>query len=437
MRMYWMPALVAAAGCAGALDRKHDYDTMLGELQRDVRPEAPAAFGERLDRGALVRAVLARNPSVAAMRQAWRAAMADVRRAGTLDDPTVTYEVAPLSIASTSVRFGQRVQVSQKLPWPGKRALEGDAAVAEAEVAHEDVRATQLELAELASNLYDDYALVVQELALNEHHRMLGEQMKKAAEAQLAAGRGSTQDALAAEVELGKVAQDRLALETEREATIAQLDGLLHVAPDVPLPPPVVEPVATTEPPALDALLRLAAERPDARAANERIAGGTARVESAERAFYPDFELMASYDSMWDMPEHRWMVGVGIEIPLQRGKREAAADAARARVAQASAELDRLRDDVRVAIFRARRDVVESNAVVTSYDQQLLPASRAQVDAALQGFVIGRNDFTAVIAAERSARDLEIGAARARAQLSKRRTALDKATGRLPGGGVP
>ncbi|HET9992594.1 MAG TPA: TolC family protein, partial [Kofleriaceae bacterium] len=269
------------------------------------------------------------------------------------------------------------------------------------------------------------------------HHRMLAEQMKKAAEAQLAAGRGSTQDALAAEVQIGMLAQDRLGLETDREATIAQLDGLLHMAPDAPLPPPLVETATTTEPPALEVLLRMAAERPDAHAANERIAGDTARVDAADRTFYPDFELMASYDSMWDMPEHRWMVGVAIEVPLQRSKREAAADGARARVAQVSAELDRLRDDIRVAVFRARREVVESNAMVTSYDERLLPASRAQIDAALQGFVIGRNDFSTVLAAEHGARDVEIGAARARAQLSKRRTALDKATGRLPGGGVP
>jgi outer membrane protein TolC len=194
---------------------------------------------------------------------------------------------------------------------------------------------------------------------------------------------------------------------------------------------------AVKEPPALGELLKLAADRPDALAAGERIAGNTARVESAERAFYPDLELMASYDSMWDMPEHRWMVGVGIEVPLQRGKREATADAARARVAQATDLLDRLRDDVKVEVFRARRDVVESNQIVKSYDEQLVPAARAQVEAALQGFVIGRNDFTAVITAERSAREIELGSYRARTQLSKRLAALDKATGRLPGGGLP
>ncbi|MGE5186744.1 MAG: TolC family protein, partial [Acidobacteriota bacterium] len=94
-------------------------------------------------------------------------------------------------------------------------------------------------------------------------------------------------------------------------------------------------------------------------------------------------------------------------------------------------------DDVRVEVFRARRDVVASNALVTTYDTQLLPPARARVDAALQGFIIGRNDFTSVLSAETSARELELAADAARAELSKRRTALDRATGRLPGGGAP
>ena len=443
MRMSWMPALLAVAGCAGSLERTHDYDTMLGAMRRDdaARPDADAALAAvtsatTLDRTALVRAVLARNPSIGAMRAAWHAAAADVRAAGTLDDPMVTYEVAPLSIAG-SVPFGQRVQVTQKLPWPGKRAVAGDIAAADAEMAHEDLRGMTVELAEMTSGLFDDYALVIQELAVNDHHRMTTEQMKKAVEAQLAAGRGSTQDALAAEVELGRMAQERVVLETERETIVARLDGLLHRAPDAQLPPPAPIAPVVAEPPPLSQLLARAAERPDARAATERIAGATARVQGAERAFYPDFEVMGSYDSMWGMPEHRWMVGVGIEVPLQRGKRDADLDAARARVTQASDQLDRLRDDVKVDVFSARRAVVESNAIVTSYDQQLVPATRAQVEAALQGFVIGRNDFTAVITAERTAREIELASYRARTELSKRLAALDKATGRLPGGAVP
>jgi cobalt-zinc-cadmium efflux system outer membrane protein len=442
MQTCWMSALLALAGCAGALDRTSPHPSFPSSStsEPDAPPRAAGALftTEPLDRAALIRAVLAGNPGVAAMRAAWRAATAEVRAAGAFEDPRVTYEVAPLSIAR-DVAFGQRVQVSQKLAWPGKRALATQAATADAELARQDVRATALELAALASSLFDDYAWTEQALAVNDHHRTTIATMQQAAAAQLAAGRGTPGDAFATEVELGRMAQERLRLASERERVVARLNGLLHRAPDAVLPAPAPGDVAPalTEPPPLAALLARAAERPDTHAARAQIAGDTARVAAADRAFYPDVEVMASYDSMWDVAEHRWMVGLGVALPVQRGAREAAADAARARLAQASAQLARVRDDVAVEVFRARREVVESAQVVASFDAQLVPAARAQVDAALRGLAAGRNDVTAVITAERGAREIELDAYRARTELSKRLAALDKATGRLPGGGLP
>jgi len=52
--------------------------------------------------------------------------------------------------------------------------------------------------------------------------------MKKVAEARMASGRGSTQDALQAEVELGHLEHDRVMLETERIMVSAHINGLLH-----------------------------------------------------------------------------------------------------------------------------------------------------------------------------------------------------------------
>lgn len=431
---------VLATGCLGRSPAASDH-AVLAELRRVTSAPADDArlvalvSASRLDRGELIAAVLAGNPGVAAMRAAWRAAASDAEAAGALDDPMVSYELAPLSIGS-SAPFGQRVQIRQKLAFPRKRGLAADAAASAARVAHGELRAMRLELAELVSGLYDDYALAEHELAINDHHRRITEQMKRAAEAQLASGRASPQDAIAADVELATMAQERVMIESRRAAVIARLNGLLHRAPDLPLPAPSDPAVAPAEPAALDQLLRGAAERPDAQAAGARIAGHDAEVALAERAFYPDLEVMAGYDAMAEMAEHRWMLGIAIELPVLRGKRAAMRDAARARANAARAELDRLGDDIRVELAQARRDVIESNALVASY-QPLVIAVRAQVEAALAGFVTGRNDFTAVITAERSARERELAALAAQAELSKRRAALDRATGRLPGGGTP
>src|SRR5690349_17228549 len=124
--------LITVGACAGAGAREHD--AMLAALQQSERGR-PAQLGDdvalgsgTLDRAALVAAVLARNPDLDAARATWRAAIATYPSATALEDPMLTYEVAPASIAS-DVPFGQRVELTQKLPWPGKRGAAGDAAL--------------------------------------------------------------------------------------------------------------------------------------------------------------------------------------------------------------------------------------------------------------------------------------------------------------------
>lgn len=431
--------LAFATGCAST---SPTYDTMLGELRREDQSRADSdaqltslARADSLDRGQLVAAVLAANRELAVMREGWRAAVAEVPAAGAFDDPMISYEIAPLSIASSSAPLGQRVQLSQKLPFPGKRDLAHDAAIAEAEAMRGDVEGMRLALAESASQLYDDSFVNARAAEINEKHRVLLEQLKKAAEARLASGRGSTQDALQAEVELGHLEHEHAMLETERISIVARLNGLLHRSPSAPLPPPPTELSVPAEPPALASLTRDArTARPQKAAAEARVRAGEANVAAAERAYYPDLELMASYDSMWDMPEHRWMVGVAIDVPIQRGKRDAEVAAQRARVAQARASVEQQDDEIGVEVTRAHRELVEALHVVKLYDERLLPTARTQVDAAVGGFTTGANDFPAVIAAERGLREIELAALRAHADASRRASTLERVTGRVAGG---
>ncbi len=433
--------LVVLAGCAATSSRHSQYDTMLGDLRRDEQARAAidtkiaaATSARTLDRRALIEAALVANRELESMRQAWRAALAAVPGAGSLEDPMARYSIAPLSLGSDAP-FGQRIELSQKLPFPGKRRFAVDVAVAEAEAMRGDLRAARLMIAELASQLFDDAFVNARAIEINAHHRTLLEQMRKVADARVASGRGSIQDALQAEVELGQIERERLMLETERVAIAARLNGLMHRDPSAPLPPPPAELGVPADPAAIAVLERAALDaRPQKATAEAKLAGAEAGVRGAERAYYPDLELMGSYDSMWDLPEHRWMVGVGIEIPLQRGKRAADVDAARARVAQARSSIERTVDDIRVEVTRAHREFVEALAVAKLYDTRLLPAARAQVDAALGGFTSGQNDFPAVIQAERGLREIELAAFRARADAWRRQAALDRAVGRVTGG---
>ena len=85
----------------------------------------PLAGIKELSVDVLVDQVLARNPSLAQMVAAWQAASARYPQVTSLEDPMVTGKLGPGSFGSNNVDFAYMVEVSQKLPFPGKRGLRG------------------------------------------------------------------------------------------------------------------------------------------------------------------------------------------------------------------------------------------------------------------------------------------------------------------------
>jgi cobalt-zinc-cadmium efflux system outer membrane protein len=408
------------------------------------RAPAPEAFAAQeallfhapvLERASFVRAVLQRNPSIEAARLGWRAALARARQAGTLEDPMIDLGVAPLSIGSAEAPFGFAASVSQKLPWFGKRALESAASAAQAEAVASDYEAVKRELALSAVLLYQQYFIVARSLEINSAHVELMRSMRDAAAAQLSSGRGSAQDGLQAEAELAHMEHDAVLLTTQRDITVAQMNELLHRAPELPLPPPPPELPAAPELDAAATPLQASAGegRPEIRAAEQRARAEQARAERAERESYPDLTLSTSYSSMWDLPAHRWMVGLGFNLPIQTGARAGAGEEARALRGQFEAEAARLRAAARTQVFVALEQLEESKHVLALFETRLLPLAQRRIDAARAAFSTSQTTFPTVIDAEHSLRALELEYQKARSEQVARRAELDRAMGRIPG----
>lgn len=423
------PLLFMMSACADASSRYRG--TLLDAGPRVVSSDTELRLGEKeLDRSSLVASVLARNPGVAAARAAIRVALARYRQETSLDDPMIAYSIAPVSVVG-DVTLGHSLRIEQKLPWFGKRALAGEAVLAEAEVMRAGLEEARQRLAELASKLFDDYYVVERALEINAAHRELLIQMRASAESQYAAGRASQQDPLQADVELARVDRERIAIETERATIVAELNGMLHREPTAPLPPP---PRQLTDVAPDDAGPSALRDRPELHAQEARLRAGEVERRLAQRAYWPDISLMGEYNSMWDMSEHRWMIGLGIEVPLQRARRAAAVEEAEARIDRARDEKVALEDEIRVAVAQATARLAEARAVLELYRKRLVPTAEAQVQAARAGYIADRNEFQALIDAERGLRDIELERARAEADVHRRRAELDRASGRIAGG---
>lgn len=404
--------------------------------------EAGAPVEQALDRDALVAEVLARNPSLAAAREALAAAAERPAQASALPDPTVSYALAPLSIASGDVDFGQRLAVEQMLPYPGKRRLRGAAAGAEAEAAGEELAALGLDLAFETALLFDDWYLVHRALEISAAHRELVAEILEVATGRYAAGLVPQQDPLQAEVELAHVLHDRVMLESRRDVVAARLNALLHRDPSAPLaPPPASLPsparLPSPSPPSEDALAATLAARPEVRALDARIRALEAEVELARLGRRPDLAVMGSYDSMWGETEHQWMAGVAVELPIRRARLAAAEAEAEAALASARSRRDALLDRLAAEVATARLRLHEAAHVVDLYASRLLPASRDRLQAARAGFETAQSDLSALIEAERNLRTVELGHQEALADHHRRQAELARALGHLPGAATP
>jgi len=389
-----------------------------------------------LDRPSYVKAVLARNPSLESARQGWRAAQARIKQSGSFEDPMLELGMAPLTIGSSKTHFGYEVGISQRLPWFGKRGYDSSAASAEANAQKGDFEAFKRELALSALVLYDQYFILVRSLEINQQHIELMRAMRDAATAQFQSGRAMAQDPLQAEVELTHLEHDALILASQRDVTIAQMNELLHRAPELPLPPPVKElprPELPTQGSAPKLQATAVAQRTEINAARERARAAHARAGQAGREHYPDVTLSTSYNSMWEMPEHRWMVGVGFNLPLPNGRRAGSEDEAEAMRAGFESDAARLTDAARTQVFVSLKQLRESAHVIEIFEQRLLPVAKQQVDAARLGFTASQTPFINVVAAEKNLRSVELDYQMARVECDKRRAELDRALGRIPG----
>ncbi|HYX91231.1 MAG TPA: TolC family protein, partial [Myxococcaceae bacterium] len=313
-------------------------------------------------------------------------------------------------------------------PFPGKRGLRSSEAQAEATSMQAEVRGVRRELRQMALEAYADWYEVARALDINGAHRALMVEMKRAAEAQYAAGRAAQQDPLQAEVMLAELEQERLELEARQRVVRGRINGLVHRPVQAAVPPPPAELQVDEGVPA-DAEARALDRRPELAALDARIQGARAGQELSSKAWLPDFALMASYSTMWPDAPMRLMVGIGLEIPLQGARRSAEGEEAGARLRQLELQREHSAKEIEVAALAAREELAGALAVLEIQAQRALPAARAQLDSARAGYVSGRNQFQALIEAERSLRNAELRRHRALADVVRRRAALESAMG--------
>lgn len=389
----------------------------------------PLTGSAQLSSAQLVQAVLARNPSLPAMQAAWEAARASIEQASALADPMLSYAVAPETAGATGLDFGQRLELSQALPWPGKRRLRGEAARHEATAAHEDIGSLRIKLIAAAKVVCADWYFIHEAIRINRVNQDLLKEFRSIAESKYSTGLATKQDALRADVEFNLLVHQAIVLERERREVLARINTLLNRAPDYAVPPPSALADADTLPDVETLRTQATKSRPELKLLTARVQAVKARTGLARKDFYPDFTVRAGYNSLWDRQEKRFTVGVGINIPLDRSKRQAAEDESRARMKQAEWELVDKRSAVAGEVQRAYDRAQESRHVLALYGERLLSLAEENLQAAKADYQAGSGDFLTLISAEKNLMQTQLRERQALADSHRRTAELERAVG--------
>ncbi len=254
-----------------------------------VRAEDPPA---RLRLADVLEQARERNPEIKAARERAAAAAAVPRRVRALDDPTFSYEVWNAPDSFRVDRADNNIlRLSQKVPFPGKRALAEVVAARDADAAQSDVTSVELDVTTAVKRAFYDLWAAHELLHVYGRERDLVERFARIAEQKYGVGEVAQSDVLRAQVELtrliNRVTTQTLAIESTR----AELNALLSRPPREPLGVPEDPPAARLDPEA-EALIDVAlTSRPELRAQQAAVSREEAAVRLAQREYFPDFEF--------------------------------------------------------------------------------------------------------------------------------------------------
>jgi outer membrane protein TolC len=407
-------------------------------LSVEVNPGGDRAGTPTLS--SLVAEALQNSPELRAAAKETEAAGERVRPAGALEDPML--EAGLLNVPIQPFRLNREdmtmkmLGLSQKLPYPGKRALREQVAAKDAETLKYGLRETTNRVVRDVKLAYFDLALTDETVRLLQNNRLILEQFLRIAESRYAVGQAAQAEVLKAQTQLGRMTEELLRMERERPVMEAELVRLLGRRGNA-------LPIAVELPGLRDAAFNLESlretalrERPQLLGLQSAIDRSAKTLELARKEAQPDFDLRFSYGQrdrdLAGMPrEDLVSFTVAMNLPLWRG------DKIEPRIAEAQAMREQTQEMLQAqqneVLARLRQQVAvteQSRKSVRLYETDILPQARLAVEATLAAYNVSRADVLMLLDSQMTLFGYEISRAKELVNFNKALAEIDLLTGK-------
>jgi len=371
-----------------------------------------SAFAQELKLSDLTEEALKNSPDILASQSKIEAARYRVPQVKSLPDPMFMFGYQNEGFNRYTYGEEQGSQwmfsASQQFLFPGKRSLKGEMVQRDAESMEAMHELLKLRTVARVKELYFDLFLAHKNIDLLKDKRNLFLRIEELTLARYAAGKAMQQEVLMAQTEKYMLLEKEemfkqkiLSLEAMLRAAIGREKGL-------PLRRPS-EPVYQLFSLDADEAVKTALSRsPEIKSRNKIIEAADTKLLMAQKEYYPDFNINATYFNRTGDFKDMWSATATINIPLYfKTKQEPAVREAKASRTQAKQELEAVKLMISAAVQDNLSMVRSSEKLMDLYKNGLIPKNTQDVELALTGYATGRTEAIVVISRLKTLLDYE------------------------------
>ena len=350
------------------------------------------------------------QPQVEAAYYDWAASVPRITVERSLPDPRLTF-----SADIQDVVMGLMPGLMMDFPGPGKLRAAANVAAAESDVKYFAFESAVLRTAFNLKKPYYQLHFLDAKIAVNQEMLRLLADVEKLSRARNEVGAVTLQDALRAQIEQERLANEIANLQDSRNPLLAQFKGALGLKPEDAAPPVPTKLETTPLDLKSDRLLTDAlARNPRLKAMEAEVRRADASIRLAYKARVPDFSLGLEANPL--ATPTTFTPQAGITLPIWRDKIAAQIAAAQAEKQAAAARFSG--EQIMLAVEFAEKSFMfrEASRNLELLNDRLLPRARQSLDVARSSYGSGKLDFINLLDAQRTLLDFRLAEVEARIQ---------------------
>ena len=384
----------------------------------------------------LIAEAVRHNPAIQSSERRSAAVSQQEEIVSTWQDLTISYS---RWLSSPETRVGPQTNtltISQAIPFPGKLGSMGGMAREDAVAEQQKSDATKRDVVFKVKTAYFDLYRIDRSLAIINTYLDLLRNFNKVAEEKYATGIGIQANVLKSQVEISNILNKKLAFERMRTSVAAKINALIDKPANSPVG--IASTIDTIQIQLSDSLLvRDALEnRQELKASEAMIKKSELMKDLASLQYYPNFNLQAAYVTVAkgnsvasDAGKDAFSIGLGINIPIQLGRRSAETEEAEATYEANQLQYKNVENDVKAEIKDLHFQLQSIGQSLDLYNNGLLTQSQSALESALSAYSTGKLDFLTLLDSERMLLQVRLGYVEQQSNYQNTLAALERAVG--------